>query len=106
MAGYSTNTHRILNFNWMSATEDLETYRKNTALNNRDRFLANAFVGELADWRAVGEAADLRARLDANTTLILQRFREDGNSLLATLQVGRKHKEISSILSDQKRPLI
>ncbi len=101
MAAYSTSTHRILNLYWMSATEDLDTYRRNTALNLRDRFLANAFVCDLADWRTVGEAADLRARLDANTTLILQRFREDGNSLLATLQVGRKHKEMSTILSDQ-----
>jgi hypothetical protein len=101
VAGYSTTVHRILIGSWMSATEDLDTYRRNTALNNRDRFLASAFFGDLADWRAVGEAADLRARLDANTTLILQRFREDGNSLLATLQVGRKRKEMSSIMSDQ-----
>ncbi len=89
---------------WKSATEDLETYRRNTALNSRDRFLATAFVSELADWRAVGEAADLRARLDANATLILQRFQEDGNSLLATLQVGRKkggYKEMLSFLSAQ-----
>jgi hypothetical protein len=92
VAGYHTTVHRELNFEraWISATEDLDTYRRNTALNSRDRFLATAFVGDLADWRAVGEAADLRARLDANTTLILQRFQEDGNSLLATLQVGRK----------------
>jgi hypothetical protein len=98
------NTDQILKNYWKSATEDLETYRRNTALNNRERFLATAFVSELADWRAVGEAADLRARLDANTTLILQRFREDGNSLLATLQVSRKkggYKEMLFFLSAQ-----
>jgi hypothetical protein len=90
VTAYSMSTDQILKNYWKSATEDLETYRRNTALDNRDRMLATEFVGEGADWRAVGKGADLRARLGANTTLILQRFREDGNSLLATLQVGRK----------------
>jgi hypothetical protein len=79
VTAYSMSTDQTLNTNyWKGATEDLEKYRRNTELSALDRL--RTFVGE---------GAEVKARLDANTTLILQRFRADGNSLLATLQVSR-----------------
>ncbi len=87
VTAYSMSTDQTLNTNyWKGATEDLEKYRRNTELSALDRL--RTFVGE---------GAEVKARLDANTTLILQRFRADGNSLLATLQVGQE-KSFNSFL--------